>query len=263
MDRAGSAPSTPSDASIRLNRALTSAGVCSRRQADEHIRSGAVQVNGVTVTELGTRIDLHNDTVALFGKPVSLAPHSATEHAYLLLYKPVHVVTTRQDPQGRTTVFDLLPEPFRKRRLVHVGRLDYMSEGLLLLTTDGDITHRLTHARYHLRKTYEVWIRGHVVEEQLEVLRGGMRLAEGELLAPVDVRILDRRGDVVRLEMVLEQGVNRQIRRMCRDMGWTVLTLKRVALGPLVIGAMTPGQCRALTLSEISALRTLVGLSSQ
>lgn len=173
---------------------------------------------------------------------------------YLLLHKPVQTVTTARDPQGRTTVFDILPAWAQNDRLVSVGRLDYFSEGLLILTNDGELTNRLTHPRHHAPKTYEVLVRGPVGPKTLATMERGMTLSEGETLAPVAARVLSRGGDRTTLELILTQGLNRQIRRMCRDLGLTILRLRRTRLGPISLGDLPPGQCRALTPSEVKVL---------
>jgi len=247
-------------APLRLNKALADAGVCSRRQADAFIQAGRVTVNGVVVTELGVRIDPDRDRLAVNGKPVPLA-RAADAPLTLLLHKRPGCVTTSNDPEGRPTVFDELPAPYRARRLFPVGRLDYYSEGLLLLTTDGELANRLAHPRWHVDKRYLVTVRGTVNATTIEAMGRGMSLAEGERLAPVRARITARlAADRFVLEMELSQGVNRQIRRMCRDLGLTVLTLKRIAQGPISLGALPPGKCRELAASELAVLRRSVGL---
>jgi 23S rRNA pseudouridine2605 synthase len=253
------APSAPgAAATLRINKALAQAGICSRRAADELVAAGRVLINGAPATP-GQAVDPARDTVSVDGKPVDLAP-SGVGHLTLMLHKPVRTVTTARDPEGRPTVFDLLPEPYANRRLVHVGRLDFFSEGLLLLTDDGELCNRLTHPRHHLARVYEVTVRGPVPDKALAAVRSGMTLAEGERLAPAAAEVIssDARGTVLRL--VLGQGLNRQIRRMCRDLGLTVLKLVRVALGPLVLGALKPGQIRPLSERELSELRRAVGL---
>lgn len=242
---------------LRLNKALAAAGVCSRRAADELIRSGAVSVNGSVTTELGTRVDPASDTVCVHGKAIQLAATESLAHTYLMLHKPVQVVSTVRDPQGRSTVLNLLPEKYRGKRLYPVGRLDYFSEGLLLLTDDGELTNRLTHPRYHLPKVYETRLREVPTQAMLETMRRGMTLAEGERLAPVEVR--KKQDDEHTLTLVLHQGVNRQIRRMCRDLGLTILRLSRIALGPLLLGDLPRGKCRPLTEKEVAALKKATG----
>ncbi len=247
---------------LRINKYLSECGVASRRGADELILAGRVQLNGVAVTEPGVRVDPASDRVLVDGTAVKhpLAPGSVGRDLTLLLHKPVQVVTTRSDPQGRQTVFDILPREYENERLLHVGRLDYFSEGLLLLTTDGSLMNRLIHPRWHLPKVYHVLVRGAVSEIKLGIMRDGMTLKEGEKLAPVEVSLLRSDAGGVWLEMTLMQGLNRQIRRMCRDLGLTVLKLIRVRQGPISLGTLNPGQCRPLTPEEVRGLRRAVGL---
>ncbi|SBV93898.1 putative enzyme [uncultured delta proteobacterium] len=250
--------SAGADTGLRLNKAIAQAGLASRRAADAMIQEGRVAVNGVVVTEPGTRIDPAADAVTVDGAPLSKP--ATQSHAYLLCNKPVQVVSTARDPQGRRTVVDLLPRTFAGLRLYPVGRLDYFSEGLLLLTDDGEMTLRLTHPRYHLPKTYRVTVREEPSRAMLETMRRGMTLAEGEKLAPVEARLLPGKGFV--LEMVLNQGINRQIRRMCRDLGLTILRLVRTDIGPLHLGDLAPGAVRELSQNELTALKKAVGLRS-
>ncbi|MDL2290609.1 rRNA pseudouridine synthase [Desulfovibrio sp. OttesenSCG-928-F20] len=246
--------------SVRLNKALADAGLCSRRKADELIGSGVVLVNGQKA-ETGMKIDPEKDVVSVRGQRLALAT-SADVPLYLMLNKPVQIVSTAKDPEGRTTVLDLLPKVYTDKRLYPVGRLDYFSEGLLLLCNDGELTQRLTHPRYHVPRVYEVRLRQRPGSEALMAMRSGMRLAEGEKLAPVEVEALDSSGDGALLRMTLHQGVNRQIRRMCRDLALTILVLRRVALGPLTLGDLGKGLCRPLDANELVALKKAVGLVS-
>jgi 23S rRNA pseudouridine2605 synthase len=234
---------------IRLNKALARAEVCSRRKADELIATGAVSVNGAVMTELGARVRPGQDTVRLNGLPVSLETPS---FSYLLLHKPIRVLSTVRDPEGRTTVLDLLPPAYRGIRLYPVGRLDYFSEGLLLLTNDGPLTHRLTHPGFHLPRVYEVLVREAPSREQIARMRSGLTLSEGERLEPIRVDRLSPRT----LRLTLTQGLNRQIRRMCRDLGLTILKLLRTGFGPLSLGDLPAGRCRPLLPQELAALRT-------
>jgi len=233
---------------LRLNRFLAAAGVASRRGADELIFAGRVMVNGEACREPGRRV-LPADTVTLDGRPLELPQ----QHVVIMLHKPVGVVTTARDPQGRPTVLDLVSSEFASRRLFPVGRLDVMSEGLLLLTTDGDLALRLTHPRFEHPKHYEVLVRGKVPAAALETMRRGMRLAEGERLRPVEVSAR-RQGPNTLLIMTLRQGVNRQIRRMCRDLGLVILRLRRVGVGAVRLGDVPPGSWRHLNADEITAL---------
>lgn len=242
----------------RLNKAIAHSGLCSRRKADELILAGEVRVNGLLVKEPGTRVDLALDVVTVGGKALSLRDEAKARRSYVLMHKPVQVVSTASDPQGRETVLDLLPSAYAGKRLYPVGRLDYFSEGLLLLTDDGELANRMTHPRHHLPKEYEVLLRERPDECMLAAMRRGMVLAEGEKLAPVEARLDNKNPKLLRL--TLRQGVNRQIRRMCRDLGLTILRLRRVSAGPLSLGELPKGQCRDLEEHEIAALYKAVGL---
>ncbi len=248
------------DPALRLNKALALAGVASRRGADALIQAGRVAVNGAPVTEPGTRIDPAADRISVDGKAITVPGSSgaAPGFTYLLLHKPIQVVSTAKDPQGRTTVLDLVPPAYRGKRLFPVGRLDYFSEGMLLLTDDGELTLRLTHPRYHLPKVYHVRVKERPGPETLDIMRRGMRLTEGEELAPVEVRMLP--GFDPTMEITLHQGINRQIRRMCRDLRLTILNLRRVRSGPIALGDLPKGKARELSADEIAALRGAVGL---
>jgi len=242
---------------VRLNKALADAGVCSRRKADELIRNGAVSVNGMVTRELGLRV-LPSDTISIHGKALR-PPQPRT---WLMMNKPVHVVSTTHDPEGRRTVLDILPEPWNRLRLFPVGRLDYFSEGLLLLTNDGDLAHRALHPRHQVPKTYHLLVREQPDESVLQEMRAGMRLAEGDRLAPAQARILPSSARLPHfpsygtlLEIILIQGVNRQIRRMCRDLRLTVLRLARVAHGSVALGDLPLGGVRVLRDEEIATFR--------
>lgn len=236
---------------IRLNKFLADAGLASRRGADELIFAGRVSVNDSPVREPGYRV-APGDSVTCDGRPVAARQNSFT---YILMHKPVHTVCTASDPQGRRTVLDLLSPELRQQRVVPVGRLDYMSEGLLLLTNDGETTLRLTHPRFEHPKEYEVLVREKVRDDMLQTMQQGMRLAEGEQLAPVDASAVRQHDGKFLLRLTLRQGLNRQIRRMCRDLGLTILRLKRVSLGSLQLGSMKSGTWRHLNETEVSRLK--------
>lgn len=257
---------------VRINKALADAGVCSRRKADELVAAGLVRVNGETVVSPGLRVRPARDVIEVRGKPLPRQDRRR-EPCRLLLHKPAAVVSTVRDPQGRPTVLDFVPAVWKDHRLYPAGRLDFFSEGLLLLTDDGELTYRLTHpsreAGPHLERVYHVLARGRVTEEALRAMRGGMTLAEGDALAPVEARLLPSspylpipRGRIAAgnalLELRLRQGLNRQIRRMCRDLDLTVLRLMRVAQGPLRLDGLPPGKARPLTAEEVAALRRAV-----
>jgi 23S rRNA pseudouridine2605 synthase len=253
--RTNSLPADPPQL-IRINKVIAQAGVCSRRRADDFIVEGRIEVNGSLVTSPGLKIDPLRDEVKVDGTVISVS--TTTSHLYILLNKPIKTMTTVRDPQGRKTVIDLLPKRFRDQRVFPVGRLDFYSEGLLLLTTDGDLTQKMTHPGYNHPKTYEVAVEGDVSEEMLARMRQGMTLAEGEHLRPVEVNIARSNGRQTILSMVLRQGINRQIRRMCRDLHLKILKLKRTSQGPLFLGNLPSGNFRELTHQEVSRLKKSV-----
>lgn len=245
--------------SVRLNKAIADAGVCSRRKADELIAAGRVRVDGQPPSP-GQKVDPASQRIEVNGRAIAAPP---ADNTYLLLYKPVEVVSTASDPQGRRTVLDLVPSHLQGRRLYPVGRLDYFSEGLLLLTDDGELTNRLTHPSHHVDKEYRVRVRGAVTDEVLATFRGGMHVpAKADTpanepsvqLAPVEVARVKRARRDTTLTLVLRQGVNRQIRRMCDAVGLTVLSLMRVRLGPLRLGKLAAGESRELTAEEVASL---------
>lgn len=239
---------------LRLNKAIAAAGICSRRKADELIFSGQVSVNGQIELNPARRV-MPRDSIAINGRALP-APQ---KFCYLLLHKPVQTVCTVHDPEGRPTIMGYLPQAARGLRLYPVGRLDYFSEGLLLLTNDGDLAQRLMHPSHHQPKVYEVLVRERTPDAALAAMRRGMLLAEGENVLPVEVQKKELGGNSL-LRMVLRQGLNRQIRRMCRDLGLTILRLRRVAQGPLVLGDLAPGKTRTLTSGEVTELRKSAGL---
>ncbi|MDO5537842.1 MAG: pseudouridine synthase [Desulfovibrionaceae bacterium] len=234
---------------MRLNKYIASTGRCSRRAADELIEAGRVRLNG-RPAKAGDRV-LPGDAVTVDGRAVQIEEGQVC----LMLHKPVQVVSTASDPQGRRTVLDFVPEAYRHLRLYPVGRLDYFSEGLILLTNDGALAQRLTHPSHRQTKVYQVLVRGQVTAAVLRTLRGGMTLAEGDRTAPCEVMAAGAPNGETLLTITLHQGLNRQIRRMCRDTGLTVLRLKRVAEGGLGLGSLAPGQVRELAPEEVRALR--------
>ena len=245
---------------LRLNKALARSGVCSRRKADELIQSGRVTLNEQVVREPGIKVNPEKDSLQVNGRKIRLNQLFERDPVYVMLNKPVQVVTTMHDPQGRTKVADLLPENLKKLRLFPVGRLDYFSQGLLILTNDGDLAHRLTHPSTKVPKVYLVEVRGSLTRSKIRLLRGGMVLKEGERLAPVKVEVIKSLNDQTSLKMTLTQGLNRQIRRMCRDLDLTVLSLIRVRQGPVSLEGLKSGQWRMLKSSETRALRKSAGL---
>lgn len=231
----------------RLQKLLSAAGVCSRRRAEEYITAGRVTVNGRPAS-LGDRADPDRDEIALDGQPVV----RSQTRTVLMLYKPRGVVTTLSDEKGRRTVADLVKEC--PARVWPVGRLDLDSEGLLLLTDDGDLTNALIHPRHEVEKEYLVWVTG-CTEPGLGALARPMKL-DGQALRPAQVAVLRREGERTVLSVVIHEGKNRQIRRMCAACGMTVRRLKRVREGSLTLDpALAPGQWRPLTPAETARLK--------
>jgi 23S rRNA pseudouridine2605 synthase len=248
---------------VRLNKAIAASGLCSRRKADELIAQGRVQVNDRLVLGMGLKVNPDQDRIQVDGRLLESGGKPGSGDIYILLHKPVQVVSTARDPQGRTTVLDLLPPALRRQRPVPVGRLDYFSEGLLLLTTDGELVYRLTHPSWHIPKVYNVLVRGYVSPEKLHRMRQGMHLAEGEKLAPIQVTTRRVGKETTWLSMRLIQGINRQIRRMCRDLDLTILKLIRIQEGSLLLRDLPSGQFRELSPNEVSALRAEVGMEKE
>ncbi|WP_432736192.1 pseudouridine synthase [Maridesulfovibrio sp. FT414] len=238
---------------IRLNKYIASAGLTSRRGADELVQQGKVKINGVIADSPGIQVDPDTDVVEVNGKPVRHDTDSG--ETYIMLHKPIEVVTTAKDPQGRKTVIDLLPQDIVNKRVFPVGRLDFYSEGLLLLTTDGELCNRMTHPRWHLPKVYHVTIRGKLSPREISIMEAGMVLDGGEPLAPVSIRLLSEIGDTAKYEMTLHQGINRQIRRMFGEFDKTILRLQRVRQGRIELGNLKRGKWRELTGKELTMLK--------
>jgi len=239
-------PAAADDGLERLQKVLAAAGLGSRRACEELITAGRVEVDRQVVTTLGVRVDPHAQEIRVDGERL---PNP--KRVVYMLHKPVGVVTTNVDPAGRPRVVDLVPGD---QRLFAIGRLDRMSEGLILVTNDGGLANLLAHPRYGVEKKYLVQVAGVPSEELLERLRRGIRLAEAEVHAKrVSIRSQHKQSAV--LEMVLDEGKNREIRRMLATLGHKVHQLKRVAVGALSLGNLLPGQWRQLSWSEIEALR--------
>ncbi|MEO0852100.1 MAG: pseudouridine synthase [Cyanobacteria bacterium J06648_11] len=249
----------------RLQKILARWGVASRRQSETLILAGRVRVNGEVVTELGTKADPESDRIELDGRHLKQsATESPPELQYVLLNKPLGVFSTCSDPEGRRTVLDLLPKEWRSRtRFFPVGRLDADSTGAILLTNDGELTHRLTHPRYHIPKTYRVRVEGHPDEATLECWRQGVNLEDGLTLPARVTRESSahspRKTATTVLTVILEEGRNRQIRRVAEALGHPVRSLHREAIGPLALGALPRGQCRRLEPIELKQLRMRSG----
>ena len=238
-------------AGVRLNKYIAAAGVASRRRADELIAAGKVRVNGRVVRELGIVV-VPGDRVDVSGTPI--AP--VDESIYLVMYKPAGVVTTMRDPQGRRTVAQLLPPG---PRVVPVGRLDYETSGVLLLTNDGDLAHRLLHPRYEIEKTYRATISGRLSPNDVKALHDGLAVGDAFVSAPAKVRVVAARSDHAVVDLTIHEGRNRQVRRMLEALGHRVLALERLRFGPIALGAMRPGEVRVVSSKELSALERAAG----
>jgi 23S rRNA pseudouridine2605 synthase len=239
--------------SVRLQKFMAQCGIASRRKSEELIQEGLVKVNGVVVKELGTKVDTEEDIVEYRGNILNAKEKEAL---YLLLHKPRGVVSTVSDPEGRKTVMDFCKEI--PDRIYPVGRLDYLSEGLMILTNDGELTHHLLHPKFQVEKVYEVKVFGHVNEELLKKLREGVYDEIG-FLKPKSVRLLKFLRGKTWLEFRLAEGKNREIRRICEALGITIDKLKRVAIGGLSIQGIGPGQ---FVVMDKKTLLKFIGLNS-
>lgn len=235
---------------IRLQKFLAASGAASRRGAEKLIAGGRVKVNGSVVDEMGVKVDPHRDRIELDEILLELP----AKKSYYLLHKPAGYLTTVQDPFGRATVMELFPRHLRPG-LFPVGRLDLETEGLLLLTNDGELAYRLTHPRFEVQKKYLALVQGIPEKEQLLLLRNGVTLEEGRT-SPAWVKIVsvDERKKTTLLALTLHEGRNRQIRRMCAAVGHPVLKLKRTALAFLTLKGLQPGSYRPLTKEEVERL---------
>lgn len=239
----------------RLQKIIAHAGFASRREAETMIREGRVTVNGRTVTELGTRADAKRDHIKVDGKLIT----RAETHRYILLYKPKEVASTVNDPEGRRTVVDLVRGV--RERIYPVGRLDYQSEGLLLLTNDGDLAFEVTHPKHGSVKTYHVKVRGVADDRLVGKLERGITI-DGKRTVPCEIQRMkttgrtDEEGNTW-YEVKLREGRNQQIRKMFKAIGHPVMKLRRVAIGPIVDPSLQPGEWRELTAREVKMLATM------
>lgn len=230
---------------VRLQKYIADCGVTSRRKAEELIENGHVKVNQRKVTELGTKVNPLEDSVMVKGQIID---SMGVDHVYLVLNKPRGTVTTVSDPEGRKTVMDCIKGV--KKRVFPVGRLDYHSEGLLLLTNDGELGNMIMHPRYEIVKTYEVKVFGKISDTLLKKLRAGVQ-DKGDFLKPISVRVVEQLPNKTWLEFRLNEGKNREIRRICEACGLTIDKLRRVAIGALAIDGIAPGAWSYITKSEL------------
>ena len=235
---------------IRLQKYLAMCGIASRRAAEKIILEGRVAVNGEIITEMGVQVDENSDTVTVDGRII----HPEEEKHYIAYNKPVGEVTTVSDPEGRVTVMDkFLDYPVR---LFPVGRLDYDSEGLLLLTNDGDMMNRVLHPSHEVIKTYWTKVSNHVSQEEIRALRKGV-MVDGKLTSPASVRLIRENTFDTVLLIGIHEGRNRQVRKMAEAIGHKVVSLRRVGFGPVSLGDLPTGMWRPLTKEEISMLKKL------
>jgi 23S rRNA pseudouridine2605 synthase len=232
----------------RLQKLIAQAGIASRRAAEEMITAGEVSVNGEIVTELGTKADPEKDHIKVRGKLINTKLQER-ENVYVLLYKPRGFLSSASDPEGRRLVTDLVPATLG--RLYPVGRLDYMTEGLIILTNDGDLTNFITQAKNKVPKIYEVKVKGIPNDKQIESLRRGVRLEDGHRTAPAEIVQMGATENNAWYEVTLREGHNQQIRKMFDSIGHSVTKLKRVAIGHIRDERLPSGSFRYLTEPEV------------
>lgn len=235
---------------VRLQKYLSRAGVASRRAAEELILAGRVRLNGEPVTQLGVKLDPGRDVVEVDGRPVRLE-----RRLWVAVHKPRGVVSTRRDPQGRDTIYNRLPRRFR--RLFHVGRLDMDSEGLVLLTNDGDAAHRLMHPRFGVERVYEVEVEGDPGRAGLKRIVEGIELEDG-LARAVAAERIGTAPSTSRLRLTLREGRKRELRRMLDAIGCPVRRLIRLRYGPVELGDLAPGRSRVLGADEVERIDAVV-----
>lgn len=238
---------------IRLQKIISESGYCSRRKADEFISRNLVKVNG-RVAKVGDRANPHRDVITVDGEKIAINKNK--KYVYLMLNKPRGYVTTLDDELGRKCVTELLSGV--EERVYPIGRLDRNSEGLLLFTNDGDFANSIMHPSKHVSKTYRVTVRPDINDDQLIRLTEGV-VIEGERTMPSTVNVLTKEQGRVVIQMVIHQGKNRQVRKMCEAVGLEVARLKRTSIGPLKLGMLKPGTWRELKAEELRALRNSMG----
>ena len=235
---------------MRINKFLAECGLASRRNCETLVTDGRVKINGKKVTNLATEVNEETDLVSVDDKPVK----PIGKHLYILLNKPKGYVCTTSDEYGRKTVMDFFAGKYEGKRLFPVGRLDYDTEGMLLMTTDGDLSNRLMHPRNEITKTYVAKIEGEISEEELNKLREGVVL-DGVKTKKSKVKLLGYDGKISRIEVVISEGRNRQVRRMFESINRDVVFLKRVAIGEIKLGGLYRGNFRELKPNEIDYLK--------
>lgn len=237
---------------MRINKFLAECGVASRRNSEQLVLEGRVKVNNKSVTKLATEVDPEIDLVSVDGKPVK----PIGKHLYIMLNKPKGYVCTVNDEFGRKTVMDILGDKYPGKRIFPVGRLDYDTEGLLILTTDGDLANRLMHPRNEISKTYVAKIEGEISEDDLNKLRNGVEL-DGVKTKKCKVKLLDFSNEISRIEITISEGRNRQVRRMFESINRDVIFLKRTAIGEIKLGGLFRGNYRELKDRESEYLKKI------
>lgn len=237
----------------RLQKVMAEYGVASRRKCEELIAEGKVKVNGRLITEPGCKIDKEEDIVEVMGKPLK----KQEARLYILLNKPTGYITSARDQFGRPTVLDLLKGI--STRVFPIGRLDYDTDGLLLLTNDGELTFRITHPKHNIDKTYRAAVRGRVDDKDMETFRKGIKI-EDYVTSPARLEILgESKGNSI-VEITIHEGKNRQVRKMCSAIGHEVISLTRIRIGEIGLGTLKTGQWRFLTEAEVKYIKTLGGM---
>ena len=236
---------------MRINKYIASCGVCSRRKAEEFVLQGKVKVNGKVIANLATDIDETNDTVIVDGQKIT----PVSRFIYIMMYKPKGCVCTLKDEKGRKTVLDYLGD-FEGKRIFPVGRLDYDTEGLLLLTNDGDFSNRLMQPSSEIPKTYIAKVEGEIPESDLARLRKGVTI-DGVKLNRCKIKVLGVENNISRLEITIYEGKNREIHKMFETIGKDIIFLKRVKIGDLKLGGLARGSYRYLTNKELNLLKKL------
>lgn len=234
---------------IRLQKYLADCGLASRRKCEEIIQSGRVTVNGKTVAQLGVKVDENKDIIAVDGKQVK----PVRTNIYYILNKPEKVMSTAHDPEGRPTVVSLIKSDIR---LYPVGRLDYNTGGLILLTNDGELAYRLTHPKYEIEKEYIVVIKGNIDRLEILTLQNGVEI-DGQRTAPCKVKVMGKTENTTTLSIIIHEGRNRQVRKMMEAVGKQVLKLTRIRMGELTLGNLKPGQYRRLSDREMAYINKL------
>jgi pseudouridine synthase len=240
----------------RLQKIIARAGLASRREAERWIVEGRISVNGTVVRELGTQADPARDSIKVDGKRI----RPAAAPLYYAFHKPPGVITTLNDPEHRPDLTPYLATLGEKKRLFPVGRLDYNTTGLLLLTNDGDLALRLTHPRFGVKKVYRVKLSACPTDEDFIRLRKGIRLEDG-MTAPARGRVIDKLKKNAWVEIEVQEGRKREVRRMFEALGYFVEKLVRIRVGPILLGPLAQGELRALSSAEIAALKSAVGLA--